>query len=182
MLTVWNPSWFFGFWLSFFILTFFLTDTNTETPAFFCLQVSDWNLPVVPRLYFQTLFLPFDHHDIETPAGSMWLISCSHRGCEVTPGLWPLLAILLAKSPPEPPVGLTIPWICFVRLSLYPASIIGHLDRFSCGDHFEHQFLSFVSLLLSHFAVGTFLGNNTVGTFLFYLNQTIPRLSELNHW
>ena len=42
--------------------------------------------------------------------------------------------------------------------------------------------LSFVSLLLSHFAVGTFLGNNTVGTFLFYLNQTIPRLSELNHW
>lgn len=182
MLTVWNPSWFFGFLLSVFYPNFLFNWYKYWDTCIFCLQVSDWQLPLVPRLYFQTLFLPFDHHDIETPAGSVWLIACSHRGCEVTPGLWPPLAIVLAKSPPEPPVGLTIPWICFVQLSFDPASIVGHLDGFSCGGHFEHQFLSFLSLLLSHFAVGTFLGNKTVGTFLFYLNQTIPRLSELNHW
>ena len=178
MLTVWNPSWF----LVVFFYPNFLFNWYKYWDTCIFLFASIWNLPLVPRLYFQTLFLPFDHHDTETPAGSVWLISCSHRRCEVTLGLWPPLAILLAKSPPEPPVGLTVPWICFVWLSLYPASIVGRLDRFSCGGHFEHQFLSFLSLLLSHFAVGTFLGNNTVGTFLFYLNQTIPRLSELNHW
>ena len=97
---------------------------------------------------------------------------------------WPLASTChrADQEPSSAPSGLHYPWICFVPLPLDPASVVGHLDGFSCGGRFEPQFLSFLSLLLSHFASSIFLGNSTVGTFLFYLNQTIPQLSELNHW